>query len=188
MTFQSFPIILFYRLLLKGDEFAIWYLNRYHRGTSWDKIKTKWEIETRDDKGDPIFEKHRQIVILTAQLAKYKAIYVWMNNTKRDVAGLLKEVGVSLPEDESQRNKAIEKEIKKITKKIELTSKEIDRLKGDEKDEEGEVELDIQGIYDGIAALDFAGFHIEDYDKLTIGKYLAMTKVAKERIQSTTHG
>ena len=186
IKYENFPLILFFRLLQIGERGAKLFCRM--KGIplrEWEKTKERFEIATRDPKGDPEFEDRKLLVLAWVRMSKTAILLRWIINSERDRK--LKEVceiaGIKWIEDPQARFEYLTTEIRKAEKRAERLARKLDMDKEVEEVEAAEDPEERDTIYDAIASLELMGYSIPSYEELTVPKYIAMTRVAQKRLE-----
>ena len=174
------PLTLFFRLMQKGDDVAE---RAIGKGT-WGKIKSQWESDTEDDKGEVLLEAKKNLFLATIKVNKFTILVHWLKTTKKDPRPVYEEIGLKWHDDPKERAKQLDKLLSKESQKASIYKAKLDQLKESiDDDDEDEGEFSMTKLYEAIASLELHGHSIPDYNKLSIGKYIGITRVIKEKIK-----
>lgn len=168
------------RLLQRDEQVA----HRVVGRKAWEQIKRKWFLIREEDKGDQLLEAKRLFFI---ELSKYRKFYVliqWLksNPSQQEAKSVYEEINLRWHDDEAYRVKQLQKALNKSKEMIKKHKRRVDELQPDDEDTETQEPFSLQDFNEALASLELvAGFTIDNYDTLPLGKYEAMNKVTKRR-------
>lgn len=186
MTYDNFPLVLFFRLMMKGDalvERAIRMKVLPFSKVDWRKIKIQWDLKHEDEKGEAYLEAKKKVVTETIQYNKIVLLVQWLKKTKQDIRPMFEELRIPWSDDKAERTKSLNKLKNKAETRLNIYKAQLDKLTEQQKEEDQEDEFTMAKLHEAIASLELHGFDIPDYNTLTLAKYDAMTAVINNKIE-----
>lgn len=169
LKYEDFPLKLFFRLLKKGDSVA----SRYLGASKWERLKTKWEETHGTQESESELDTQKNVAISFLEAQKAAMLLKWMATTTTNPRPLIEECGFKWYDDPTKLVESLTKIVKKNTAKYKLESAKIEKKE----------EAPAFAIEEAIYSLNMMGFTITDHDRLTIGQYDAMAKVAERKLK-----
>jgi hypothetical protein len=182
MTYEDFPLVLFFKLMGRPEAVA----HRIVGKRPWEKIKERWELNHEDSKGEAYLDARRKVLSQTIKLNKLRLLVEWIKKSKRDPKEVYTACRLPWNEDPKIRAEYLDSQIAKSEQLLEIYEAQYQRIKGQQKAEESEEEespFTLAKLHEAIASLELHGYSIPDYNQLTLGKYDAMTAVIKRKIE-----
>jgi len=177
LSYEDFPIKLFWRLLKRPDEVAVRVIGNEKK---WENFKMKWDNDHSSLESEQNLEQQKKVSLAFIQGQKASLTLKWLMLTDQDPKPVIEELGYKWHDDPLEMKAYLEKQLNKSINKYELESAALKQIKKPDDEEGSNFTID-----EAIASLDIMGFTVDDHNTLTIGKYNAMSKVANIRINST---
>lgn len=179
-SFETIPAKIFIRLLSRNDAVA----ERVVGKISWHKIKEKWLLSREDDKGSQLLEARRALLLETCKFNKVRILAQWLPSIDEEKAKeVFKEIRVGWDDDFDKRAQRLKRLLNKHSEMAKKHARKVKEL--EEGDGEEVKEFTIDDFNQAIASLELVGFSIEDYEKLTLAKYEAISKTVKKKADAT---
>ncbi|MEM7485035.1 MAG: hypothetical protein AAF348_07485 [Bacteroidota bacterium] len=175
LKYEDFPLKLFLRLLRLTDIRAAKIVGCTE--TRWRVFKNKWESSHTSLESDNQLEQQKKVSLSFVKSQKAALLLKWMSLSEEAARPLVEELGFKWKEDPEELVKYLTREIKKELTKYENETAILESMSNESE------EVEKFDIDEAIASLELMGFNIDDYNKLTVGKYTAMSKVASKRIE-----
>ncbi|BFP39493.1 hypothetical protein FGF1_03380 [Flavobacteriaceae bacterium GF1] len=176
--YEAFPFLLFFRAM-ENEE--ILEQHNVSQG-DWEEIKKRWILKNENWSTDAYAKAQRDEL---AHRSKYNKLLflkeraTWSEEGLKD---LFEKVRLKWDDDRLKRDGNLLKELNKAKKLQEIYAgqkKGLEEQKLNEFDDrEG---MSVENAYQCIASLELAGATIPDYEKLTLGKYDALSATLEKR-------
>lgn len=146
----------------------------------WSRIKEKWEENTKSAESTMRLEANRKPLVESIKINKLKLLHHYEQVGFQDIKELYEYLNIQWKDKKEDRLKFLERELLKAEQRFNITGAEWERLKeSDNKDTDGTFNQD--SLDEAIASLEPHGYHIEDYDTITLRRYLAVTKDIRKK-------
>lgn len=184
MTYEQFPFLLFYRLMMKGQEVA----DRAIRmgvipvsKVQWQKIKMQWEASHEDSKGDQHLEAKKKVLDRILEVNQNLIVISWLMTTKKDPKPVMEAARMRWIEDPIERQKHFNKMLNKAKTELGIFEAQLARLNENQEKEDDNIDYTMAMAYDAITSLEISGATIPDYSKFTLGQYDSWTRIINKQ-------
>ena len=185
IDFDTFPLKKFVKIL--EDEKR--YLESFKISKEdWEYLKQEWGDVNQTPEMQKVIEAYRKVLVERLKISKNTALFrVLLTIKDENPKEFFETAKVRYYEDPEERFKYLNKEIKKSQQKLKIYEAQREQIENQLKEHQKEESPSID-INEVLASLELHGFNIGDYESLTIGKYLAMTKVIKKKEKANKNG
>lgn len=188
MEYDTFPFKLFYRILQDDENVSLIGRSKEENQKIWENVKEEYRLRHPSIKERQLVSAYKKVLQESIRTNRDITLMQYLLTEPDNLKELYKELRIPYSDDVVARLKFLETEIDKGKQKLEIFNAQLKQLEDEQKEEEGDSELDIQKINEAIASLTLFGFPINDFESLTCGQYDAYTKVAQRKTAQQKNG
>lgn len=188
MEYDTFPFKLFYRILQDEENVSLIGRSTDENQKIWENVKEEYRLRHPSIKERQLVSAYKKVLQESIRTNRDITLMQYLLTEPDNLKELYKELRIPYSDDVVARLKFLETEIDKGKQKLEIFNAQLKQLEDEQKEEEGDSELDIQKINEAIASLTLFGFPINDFESLTCGQYDAYTKVAQRKTAQQKNG
>lgn len=178
--YEAFPFLLFFRIM--HDESL---LEEYDISVEdWKAIKDKWAVRNEDWATDVYAKAQRDEIYHRSRYNKLLFLKERATWSQEGLEEIYKKIRLKWYPDKDRRDKELVKDIAKAKKHQEIfqgQKSDLEQKKIEDLERNPQEQMTEEMAQQCIASLELAGASIPDYEKLTLGKYDALTAAIKKR-------
>lgn len=179
--YEVFPFVLFFRIMENEDLLKIHGVSE----EDWEQIKKTWIMNHEEGEKDPYFNSSRDELTTRSRYNKLIALRARAELSSEGLEEIYKSIKLKFHPDKLERVKYLDHQIQKAKNTNNIYEKLKSQLGTEKlKDLENRAQGEYFGVtqaYECIASLELAGASVPDYEKMTLGKYDALSASLKKK-------